>query len=82
MPVLPFLLMSETQAADFRDETAGDENQLDPRLIDAGPHAGKYALPERVLYAQEFEARRDALRMLTSVNLDTDVAWPPSGDDI
>lgn len=80
MPLMPFLIMTEAQAADFREETSADENRLDPRLIDGGLYKGKYALPERVLYAPEFEGRRDALRMLTPVQFDTDVAWPPSED--
>jgi len=78
MALMPFLLMTEAQAADFREVTAGDQNRLDPRLIDAGPHKGKYALPERVIYDPEFEDRRDAMRMLTPVQFDTDIAWPPT----
>ena len=76
MTVLPFLIMTQQQAARFREETAGDENRLDPRLIEAGPYRGKYALPERVLYDDAFEDRRDAFRMLDAVSFDTDVAWP------
>ena len=49
MAILPFLIMSPEQAARFREETAEDENRLDPRLIEGGEHAGKYALPRRVL---------------------------------
>lgn len=75
--LLPFLLMTVTQAARFREETAGDENQLDPRRVEAGPHAGRYVLPERVIYDDAFKARRDAFRMLTVVSIDTETAWPP-----
>ncbi len=76
MPVMPFLLMTKTQAARFREETAGDANRLDPRAIEAGPHAGKYALPERVIFDPAFDDRRDALRMLEQASFDTDIAWP------
>jgi hypothetical protein len=75
--IQPFLLMTELQAARFREETAGDENRLDPREVMTGPQRGKYVLPERVLFANEFEARRDAFRMLTVVSLDIDEAFPP-----
>jgi hypothetical protein len=77
MNILPFLLMTEQQAARFREETAADENRLEPRRVDAGPQAGKYVLPERVIYDDAFEDRRDALRMLTVVQIDVETAWPP-----
>jgi hypothetical protein len=77
MPQLPFLIMSAQQAARFREETAGDENQLDPREISVGPHAGKFALPRRVMDDPVFAERQDALLMLTEVVLNTDVVWPP-----
>ncbi|WAJ27131.1 hypothetical protein [Antarcticirhabdus aurantiaca] len=73
----PFLLMDKLQAARFREETAGDENRLDPVLVRGGPHTGKYVLPERVIYDDAFEARRDAFRMLTVVSLDVTEAFPP-----
>ncbi len=76
MAVFPFLIMTQTQAARFREETAKDENRLDPRLIEAGPYKGKYALPERVIYDDAFEERRDAFRMLDVVSFETEVAWP------
>lgn len=76
MAVLPFLIMTQQQAARFREETAGDSDRLDPRLIEAGTYKGKYALPERVIYDDAFEARRDAFRMLDVVSFDTETAWP------
>ena len=81
MALLPFLLMSQTQAARFREETAQDENRLDPRLIEAGPYKGKYALPERVMFDPAFIDRRDAFRMLSVVGFETDEAWPPETED-
>lgn len=54
--LLPFYVMSALQAARLRELTAGDENRLDPRLVDAGPQAGKYVLPKRIRQATEFEA--------------------------
>lgn len=79
--IQPFLLMTELQAARFREETAGDENRLDPREIIAGPQRGKYVLPERVMFADEFEARRDAFRMLSVVSLDIEEAWPSEPEE-
>lgn len=81
MAVLPFLIMTPLQAARFREETAGDENRLEPRLIDAGPQAGKYALPRRVIDDPAYAVRQDALLMLTEVALDIDAAWPPVADE-
>lgn len=46
-----------------------------PHEVIAGPHRGKYVLPERVMFADEFEAWRDASRMLSVVSLDIDEAW-------
>lgn len=82
MSELPFLIMNTLQAARFREETAGDENRLEPREILAGPNAGKFALPRRVLDDPAYAERQDALLMLSEVVLDTDVAWPPEPDDL
>lgn len=76
--ILPFLVMNELAAARFREATANAENRLEPRLIEGGPHAGKYALPERVKNDPAFDANDDAFALLTTVALDVDVAWPPS----
>lgn len=82
MNVMPFLLLTELQAARFREETAGDRNRLEPRLVDAGPYKGKYVLPERVMMDPAHEQRRDAFRMLTSITMDTDLAWPSAPEEI
>jgi hypothetical protein len=79
--LLPFLLMSQQQAARFREETAADDNKLDPRLIDAGPYAGWYALPRRVMDDPAHATRHDAFLMLQEVDFDTDEAWPPSPEE-
>ncbi|MBD8549500.1 hypothetical protein [Sphingomonas sp. CFBP 8764] len=76
MAKLPFLVMSDLQAARFREETATDQNRLDPRLIDAGPYRGQYVLPERVMMDPAHISHRDAFRMLTVVSVDVEVAWP------
>jgi hypothetical protein len=81
MPLMPFLVMSEAQAARFREETIGDQNRLDPRLVDAGPQKGKYVLPERVTFDPAHVAHRDAFRMLNVVTMDTDAAWPPAEEE-
>ena len=81
MNLMPFLMMSETQAARFREETLGEQNRLDPRLVDAGLYKGKYVLPERVMFDPAHIAHRDAFRMLTSASIDIEAAWPPAEDE-
>ena len=73
---LPFLIMSPLQSARFREETAADENRLEPRLVEAGPYKGQYAIPRRVIDDPAFAARQDALLMLPEAVIDTDVAFP------
>lgn len=80
--VMPFYVMSELQAARFRQATAGEENRLEPRKVEAGPQAGKYVLPTRIRQAPEFETHWDAFDMLNEVAIDRDVAWPPSEDEM
>jgi hypothetical protein len=75
--LMPFLVMNTMQAANFRAETASLPNRLDPRLVDAGFHAGKYALPKRVLFDPAHLDKRTALLMLTEVAMDIETAWPP-----
>lgn len=81
MPILPFLIMDTLQAARFREETASDENKLEPREIIGGPKAGKWALPRRVMEDPAFEDRQDMFLMLDEVALDTDEAWPPEPEE-
>lgn len=54
----------------------GDQNRLDPRLVDAGPYNGKYVLPYRVIYDEAHIVHRDAFRMLNKINFYTVLAWP------
>lgn len=79
--MMPFMIMTELEAARLRDVTQGQLNRLDPRLIVGGPKAGKYALPERLKYAEEFRENLDAFLMLEVVTLDTDLAWPVPPED-
>jgi len=76
MAILPYLVMTDIQAARFRDETARDTNRLEPRLIEGGPHKGKYGLPARVSADPAHAARRDAFLMLQEVALDIEAAFP------
>lgn len=80
--LMPFYVMDELQAARFRELTAGDENRLDPRRVEAGQYAGKYVLPKRIRQATEFETHWDALDMLTEVAIDREVAWPPTEEEM
>ncbi len=74
---MPFIVMSATQAARFREETAGDVFGLTPRMVDAGPFKGKYVLREELIFKEEYAERRDALRMLPVEIIETTTAWPP-----
>jgi len=50
--------------------------RLEPRLIDAGEFAGRYALPVAVLDDPPHAAKRIELSALTIVDLDGKIAWP------
>lgn len=80
MALLPFMTMNELEAARFIDATAGAENRLEPILVEAGPHEGKYVLPERVKFDPAFADHLDAFALMPVVALDTVEAWPPSED--
>ena len=82
MAQLPYLLMTKLQAARFREETAGDEHRLDPREVTNGPHAGKSALPEGVLYEPAYADRHDAFLMLgNAVVLEASTAFYVAEDE-
>ncbi len=77
-----YLLMTALQAARFRDETAQDENRLDPIQIHTGPHAGKFALPRRVMDDPAFADRQDAFLMLGyDLPLDAEVFVDPNAEE-
>lgn len=71
-----FIILSTQQANRARTDTRLAEHRLDPRLIDAGPQAGKWALPARVLDDYEHRASKQVLERLTIVDLDPAQAWP------
>lgn len=77
--LLPFYTMSILAAARFRDATAGRANILEPRRVDAGPHLGKYVLPERASRDPAHADLLTAFAVLTVEVLDTEVAWPATG---
>jgi len=81
MALLPFYRMTAIQAARFREETAGDQNRLDPIQGRNPGGTNFWYLPERVGLDPAFEQRRDALRMLEIVAIDTDVVFPPVDED-
>lgn len=81
--VLPFLIMTELEAARLREATSGQLYTLDPRKIDLGKHAGKYVLPERVRYDENHIENRDAFAMMETVALDADEVFaPPSEEEL
>lgn len=75
--ILPFLLMTEAEAARLREATIDDDERLEPRMVAAGPYQGGYVLPRRVSFDDAFVAHRDAFAMMNEVVLDVPVAWPP-----
>jgi len=81
--ILPFLIMTELEAARLREATMGQLNKLDPRRVDLGPRAGRYILPERVKYDEAFAQNRDAFALMETVVLDADEIFaPPSPEEL
>ena len=80
--LLPFLVMDQLAAARFRDATAGDDNRLEPRLVAEGTQKGKYVLPARVKQDPAHSAHYDAFAVLTEVALDSEIAWPPTPEEL
>lgn len=80
MALMPFMTMSQLEAARFIEATMGAENRLEPREVAAGPHAGKYVLPEGVKFDPAFADHLDAFALMPVVALETTEAWPPSED--
>ncbi len=76
MSDIPFLLMTEAEAARLRDATMEDDNRLEPRRVEGGDHEGGHVLPRRVLFDDAFAAHRDAFAMMEEAVLDTAAAWP------
>lgn len=83
MSVMPFFIMSAIQAANFNQMTQGQENRLEPRLVAAGQHEGKYVLPTRVQTDPAYAADvfQSAFAMLTEIAIDPTVAWPPQTEE-
>jgi hypothetical protein len=77
MAELPFIKMTNVQAANFRDQTAAYQHKLDPRRVDAGVHIGSYVLPARVKYDPLHADKLIALTLLQEVVIDINEAWPP-----
>lgn len=75
---LLFRIVTNEQAAELRSATRGRDNQLDPRLIEAGPYAGWYAFSESVMSNQDFADIHGIVIISCpdSIEIDTDVAWP------
>jgi len=49
---------------------------LNPRLIDAGKHAGSYVIPARVKADRAHADKLVVLERLTEAEIDIDAAWP------
>ena len=70
------ILVTPALAEALREATAGQDHRLDPRPIAAGPHAGKEALPERVLEDPAFAGQHAELALCPIAEIDPDAAWP------
>ncbi|UXS01616.1 hypothetical protein [Agrobacterium tumefaciens] len=81
--LLPFLVITEIEAARLREATQGQIYTLDPRKVDLGKYAGKYVLPERVKYDENYRDNRDAFAIMETVALDADAIFaPPSPEEL
>lgn len=74
--VRPFLIMDTSQAAQLCEFTQGQTSQLDPRLVDAGPHKGKWVLPWRVCNDEQHFKLHNILWGLPEADLALEEAWP------
>ncbi|HEX8414602.1 MAG TPA: hypothetical protein VF637_12070 [Sphingomicrobium sp.] len=68
--------MSDIAAARFREQTAGDENRLEPRKVEGGTYKNQFVLPERVKSDPNHAAHYDAFAVLNTVAIDTEIAFP------
>lgn len=75
--LLPFYSMTAMQAANLNQATLGRQHLLEPRLVVAGPQAGKYVLGTRVATDPNFADLAALFAVLSIVPIDTDIAWPP-----
>jgi hypothetical protein len=80
--LLPFFVLAELDAAQFRDATAGRLERIEPRKIDEGTYAGKWAIPARVKDDPAHSDLTAAFAVMTEIPLDADVCWPPSPEEL
>jgi hypothetical protein len=78
--ILPFYLLSELQAAQFRDATSARQNRLEPVAVRGGAHKGKYCLPTRVAQDPAHADLVAAFAVMTPVALNVDECFPPVPD--
>lgn len=82
-----FFIMSPQKASSLRTATTPDADlaepghALDPRRIEAGEHAGKYAVPTRCLGDRAFERLADRFEGLVVAELEISEAWPPAEEE-
>ena len=75
-----YLVMNEAKAEELESLTEGREHRLDPRLIEGGENAGRYALPIAVKYDPAFVDLMGHLGYLFMVELDPAEAFPEGED--
>ena len=75
---LPFRVFDANEAAQFRAVTQGRENRLEPRLIAAGRLAGRFAVPENVMFDESFADIHAMIRVAAPevTFIDPAEAWP------
>lgn len=69
------IILTAAQATAVRGATASG-CALNPRLVDAGPQAGKYVLPVEVLSDPAHASRKAVLSPLPTSDVDPSTAWP------
>jgi hypothetical protein len=75
MAFLAFIA-TKTQADAIAKATAGEDARIEPRPIEAGEYAGKFAIGAQNANNPAFESAVSKLEALPIVWLDTDEAWP------
>jgi hypothetical protein len=80
--IYPFLAMDQAAAARFNDVTRASGNVLEPRRVENGPYKGKFVLPYRVRQDPAHASHYDAFAVLDEVQIDPEVAWPPTPEEL
>lgn len=80
MTNIPCRIVDQVSAEYLQAETQGREQEIIPRLIDAGPYAGQYAFSENVMTNPSLSDLWDYIISVcpTVIMLNVEDAWPTS----